>query len=158
MRDRRPWNRGGFTLIELMMVAAILGLLASIAIPKFANMIVKAKEATVKGNLGGLRSAFSVYYADNEGYLPPSVTVNLILIPKYIASVPSASLPTVPRHNRGNLMENFVGSDFNGSFKSYGDSLTGSDDYPWGYSPSANNYVVVNCTHLDSTGRVWTQW
>ncbi|HND63455.1 MAG TPA: prepilin-type N-terminal cleavage/methylation domain-containing protein, partial [Elusimicrobiota bacterium] len=57
----------GFTLIELMLVVAIIGLLAAIAIPKFANLVVKAKEASVRGKIGSVRSAMSIYYADNEG-------------------------------------------------------------------------------------------
>ena len=54
-----------------MLVVAIIGLLAAIAIPKFANLVVKAKEASIKGKLGTLRSAISIYYADNEGIYPP---------------------------------------------------------------------------------------
>ncbi|MBK7546276.1 MAG: prepilin-type N-terminal cleavage/methylation domain-containing protein [Elusimicrobia bacterium] len=63
----RPW---GFTLIELMLVVAIIGLLASIAIPKFGKLIIRSKEAAVKGKLGSLRSAISIYYAENEGEFP----------------------------------------------------------------------------------------
>lgn len=59
-----------FTLIELMIVVAIIGILASIAIPKFADLIRKLQEATTKGNLGVLRSALSIYYVDNEGFYP----------------------------------------------------------------------------------------
>ncbi len=60
----------GFTLIELMLVVAIIGLLAAIAIPKFGNLVIKAREASVKGALGTLRSAISIYYANNEGQYP----------------------------------------------------------------------------------------
>ncbi len=40
-----------------MIAVAIIGLLAAIALPKFSNMVVKAKEASIKGKLGALRSA-----------------------------------------------------------------------------------------------------
>ncbi|HND64395.1 MAG TPA: prepilin-type N-terminal cleavage/methylation domain-containing protein, partial [Elusimicrobiota bacterium] len=60
-------RRSGFTLIELMLVVAIIGLLAAIAVPKFANLVIKAKEASTRGKLGTVRSALSIYYADNEG-------------------------------------------------------------------------------------------
>ena len=63
----KPSDRGGFTLIELMIVVAIIGLLAAIALPKFANLVTKAREATIKGKLGSLRSALSLYYADTAG-------------------------------------------------------------------------------------------
>jgi prepilin-type N-terminal cleavage/methylation domain-containing protein len=62
-------NRG-FTLIELMIVAAIIAILAMIALPKFSNLIDRAREASTKGNLGALRSALSIYQADNEGQSP----------------------------------------------------------------------------------------
>ncbi len=68
----------GFTLIELMLVVAIIGLLAAIALPQFANMVDKAREARMKGELGTLRSAINIYYADNDGIyptLPDSLTV-----------------------------------------------------------------------------------
>jgi prepilin-type N-terminal cleavage/methylation domain-containing protein len=60
----------GFTLIELMLVVAIVGLLVAIALPKFSNLIDKSREAAAKGNIGALRSALSIYYADNEGIYP----------------------------------------------------------------------------------------
>jgi prepilin-type N-terminal cleavage/methylation domain-containing protein len=60
----------GFTLIELMIVSAILAILAMIALPKFANLIDRSREASMKGALGSLRSALSIYYADNDGVYP----------------------------------------------------------------------------------------
>ncbi|MFC2048774.1 type IV pilin protein [Elusimicrobiota bacterium] len=60
----------GFTLIELMIVVAIVGILAAVAIPKFADLIDKAKEAKVKGNLSSIRGAVSIYYGSFEGLAP----------------------------------------------------------------------------------------
>ncbi|MFN0116967.1 MAG: type IV pilin protein [Elusimicrobiota bacterium] len=63
-------NKKGFTLIELMIVVAIIGILAAVAIPRFADLVTKSKEASVKGTLGALRSAISIYYGDQEGQYP----------------------------------------------------------------------------------------
>ncbi len=60
----------GFTLIELMIIVAIISILTVIALPKFGKMVQKAKEGRTKGSLGAFRSAVNIYYADNEGYLP----------------------------------------------------------------------------------------
>lgn len=57
-------NQSGFTLIELIIIIVVLGILAAVAIPKYFNMIDDAKESACKGALGGLRSAASIYYAN----------------------------------------------------------------------------------------------
>lgn len=54
----------GFTLIELVMVIVILGILAAVAIPKFADLTARAELSAENGIIGGLRSALSVYAAD----------------------------------------------------------------------------------------------
>ena len=63
-------TKKGFTLIELMIVVAIIGILAAIAIPKFADLIKKSKEGATKGSLGALRSALTIYYGEQEGSYP----------------------------------------------------------------------------------------
>jgi len=64
----------GFTLIELMIVVAIIGILSAIAIPKFADLIRKSNEGATKGNLGAVRSALSIYYGEQDGKYPTSAT------------------------------------------------------------------------------------
>lgn len=61
-------NRKGFTLIELLIVVVIIGILAAIAIPKFANTKEKAYVATMKSDLRGLVTAQESYFADNTTY------------------------------------------------------------------------------------------
>ena len=66
----------GFTLIELMIVVAIIGILAAIALPKFASMLEKSREGATKGNISALKSAIAIYYGDNQGMWPDELTLD----------------------------------------------------------------------------------
>jgi prepilin-type N-terminal cleavage/methylation domain-containing protein len=61
-------NRKGFTLIELLIVVVIIGILAAIAIPKFANTKEKAYIASMKSDLRNLVTAEEAFFADSVRY------------------------------------------------------------------------------------------
>ena len=61
-------DRKGFTLIELLIVVVIIGILAAIAIPKFANTKEKAYVAQMKSDLRNLSTAEETYYSDFQTY------------------------------------------------------------------------------------------
>ena len=61
-------NRKGFTLIELLIVVVIIGILAAIAIPKFANTKQKAIVASMKSDLRNLVTAEEAFFSDNNDY------------------------------------------------------------------------------------------
>ena len=62
-------RRGGFTLIELMIVVAIIGILAAIAIPNFLRFQLKAKTSEGKTNLAAIRTAEESYFAEFGVYV-----------------------------------------------------------------------------------------
>ena len=78
-------NRKGFTLVEIMIVVAIIGLLAAIAIPNFANARATAATNACKANLRQMQGAVVAYQVDT-GSDPATLAA---LAPNYIKSVPT---------------------------------------------------------------------
>ncbi len=143
-KTRRGLGGSGFTLIELMIVVAIIGILAAIAIPKFAELIRKSNEGASKGNLGALRSALSIYYGDLEGTYPANVGA-LTVSGKYISAVPKAKAPNY--HSDTSVMaESDTATDLGGWF--YNNVIANAN----------NGTLLVNCSHTDTKGSSWTSY
>jgi prepilin-type N-terminal cleavage/methylation domain-containing protein len=93
-------NRTGFTLIELLIVVVIIGLLAAIAIPKFANTKEKAYIASMKADLRNLVTAEEAYFADSLAYTD-QLDCNNPAAPGTVAWCPSTG-NTVDQFRLGN--------------------------------------------------------
>ena len=139
-------GKKGFTLIELMIVVAIIGILAAIAIPKFAELIRKSNEGATKGNLGAIRSALAIYYGDNEGRYPTDDISSLTFVGKYLKDIPVAKTPDYHTASAGVVNSATPISDAGGWAYN---SVQGNTD--WGV-------VWVNCTHTDTRGSLWTSY
>lgn len=61
-------GKKGYTLLELMIVVAIVGILVTLAIPMFQQSAMKAKEAALKQNLFTMRAVLDQFYADRGDY------------------------------------------------------------------------------------------
>lgn len=70
--NRRLRRQQGFTLLELIIVIAIIGILATIALPAMKDIPRRANEAALKTNLHTMRDVIDQYYAD-RGHYPPSL-------------------------------------------------------------------------------------
>lgn len=68
MKMQTVRSQKGFSLIELMIVVAIIGILATIAIPNFNRFQVKARQAEAKANLSALYTAEKAFYTEWNGY------------------------------------------------------------------------------------------
>lgn len=150
----RSRTRRGFTLIELMIVVAIIGLLAVVGIPKFANLVTRSTEAATRGSLGSLRSALHIYYSDNEGMYPSDHLECLTASSRYIGKIPKCDLP--PYHlpvntvlNNGDLGGGAIYATDAGTWVYFNDRSVAPGAHEWGD-------VWVGCLHADSRGKPWT--
>jgi prepilin-type N-terminal cleavage/methylation domain-containing protein len=84
-------SSSGFTLIELLIVVVIIGILAAIAIPKFANTKEKAYVASMKSDLRNLATAEESYFYSNELYTTDLSQLKFSTSPGITVTIPEAS-------------------------------------------------------------------
>src|SRR5690242_16357332 len=140
-------QKRGFTLIELVIGVALIGLLASIAVSKINDVIRRAQEARTKGNLAILRASIAAYLA-NSGGSYPSVLEDVTQGPMPVLSKIPLKL-TPPYHPEGNSVSN-------GPRAAMADSR--GDWYYFNASADPEyGTVVVNCVHTDLHGKTWSE-
>ncbi len=130
-----------------MMVVTIIGILATIAIPKITGAIRKANEGATIGRLLSIRSAIGIYSAEYGGVFPSNVSV-LTLNNKYLKEIQSTKLS--PYHQNNSAVLDLA-------------TTSGFDDasgYAYVNVATDPNFgtLFINCTHTDTKGSVWTTY
>ena len=126
----------GFTLIELMIVVAIIGILAAIAIPNFLRFQLKSKSSEGKVNIAAIRTAEESYLAEFGAYVASAVN-------------PTASVP-------GSQKASF---DTGGGFDTLGWSPEGNVFFQYAVNaPSGQNHYRISAAadiDADTTQQFW---
>ena len=109
----------GFTLLELMIVVAIIGILATIAAPTYQASVIKAREAVLRQDLFTLRDVLDQHRAD-QGKYPPSLQAlvsagYLRAIPKDPFTNSETTWQEMAEATEGGIFDVFSGSEFVGT-------------------------------------------
>ena len=121
-------SRKGFTLIELMIVVAIIGILAAIAIPNFIRFQLKAKTSEGKVNVAAIRTAEEAYFSEYGSYVAGTIS---------------------PADNGGTTKTNFTDE---GGFGTIGWAPEGQVYFNYQVAASTTAYVANAGADIDGNG------
>ncbi len=150
----------GFTLIELMIVVAIIGLLAALAIPNFMKFQARSKQSEAKSNLKSLFTAQKAYYGDKQVYC--DLLSNVGFYPernnRYLYSMANgvtspAGLNRTTSGETGQTADTSLNCGASTGAKGY---MTVSDDtFKWGLPPTAySTAAATGITLTPNTGGI----
>jgi len=131
----------GFTLIELMIVIAIVGILAAIALPAYQDYTVRAKMAEPLALLGEAKTSVTEYFVTNN-YLPTPVTSGIRTSPDtdIVASL-VLTTPTAGPLLTVTMQSGIVPAGNGGSFVLSGTTKSGTIE--WKCKPGTSNAITV---------------
>ena len=133
-------KRKGFTLVELVIVIAILGILAGVAIPAYADLQAEARSSQAQATLGSFRSALGIYYGKNKGTWPTLANLGTLFADGTVPT-PIISTDSVKNIN---------------AVAAYSAPGPSADVGGWMYN-AATGSIVINSNAVDTvTGKAWS--
>ncbi len=134
-------KKRAFTLIELLIVVAIIGILAAIAVPNFLNAQTRAKITRVRADMKALSTGLEMYYLDRNSYIPDA---NGEALARYMRGFHCLTTPVAylsgPLRDPFKLIEN---TEMNSTYLIV---LTGSLAHPNVYTPEVplNTFMMLS--------------
>ncbi len=157
-RKRTPL---AFTLIELLIVVAIIGILAAVAVPNFLNAQMKARVTRAYADMRSIETALESYRLDSNIYPPSLYTLTNPPHPMYRLTTPIGYLSTIPHdqfktHLVGAQLDAVYGRDYNywAAHESARYRRGGTEDQGWDwflFSPGPN-LTIEWCYYHPSNG------
>ncbi len=128
----------GFTLLELMIAIAIVGILSAVGIASFSNTLQKARDTKRKEDFQAIQKALQLYYNDNNKF--PTTTTWV-----YSSTNPATWMPTAPVSVTPAYIKTLPLDPTNNG------ALTTATNYSYGYITDANGSCYVLAARLENT-------
>jgi len=156
--DDKSKRRGGFSLLELVIVVVIIGVIAAIAIPRMSRGSAGAADAALSGNLAVLRNGIDMYAAEHGGTFPAAGTIaNQLTL--YSSTTGATNATSTTTYIYGPYVRKVPALPVGAKKGKTGIAAASGDDVGWIYT-AASGTIKANCTdsEVDAAGTKYNEY